>query len=92
MHARDQSSIFSTGRKFRSDYGLLLQLHTLTLVARSYAFLLQLWRKSCLISGFAPWQVVSNVQNKICNRKPRLKAILGVAREQLKVLHTVEAL
>ena len=64
----------------------------LSLVARSYAFLLQLWRKSCLISGFASWQVVSNVQNKICNRKPRLKAILGVAREQLKVLHTVEAL
>jgi len=26
MHARDQSSIFSTGGKFRSDYGLLLEL------------------------------------------------------------------
>ena len=39
MRARDQSSIFSTGGKFRPDYGLLLELHALTLVARSYAFL-----------------------------------------------------
>ena len=40
MHARDQSSIFSTGGKFRSDYGLLLELHTLTLVTCSYALTL----------------------------------------------------
>ena len=39
MRARDQSSIFSTGGKFHPDYGLLLELHTLTLVARSYALL-----------------------------------------------------
>ena len=39
MRARDQSSIFSTGGKFRLDYGLLLELHALTLVARSYALL-----------------------------------------------------
>ena len=39
-HARDQSSIFSTGGKFRLDYGLLLELHALTLVAHSYALLL----------------------------------------------------
>ena len=32
MRARDQSSIFSTGGKFRPDYGLLLELHALTLV------------------------------------------------------------
>ena len=32
MRARDQSSIFSTGRKFRLDYGLLLELHALTLL------------------------------------------------------------
>ena len=31
--ARDQSSIFSTGGKFSPDYGLLLELHALTLVA-----------------------------------------------------------
>ena len=36
MRARDQSSIFSTGGKFHPDYWLLLELHTLTLVARSY--------------------------------------------------------
>ena len=41
MHARDQSFILSIGRKFRPDYGLLLELHVhaLTLVARSYALL-----------------------------------------------------
>jgi len=41
MRARDQCSIFSTVQYFRPDYGLLLELHALTLVARSYAFLLQ---------------------------------------------------
>ena len=90
MHARDQSSIFSTGGKFRSDYGFLLQLHALTLVACSYALLLQLRRNLALYLVLS--QVVSKLQNKICNRKPRLKAILGVAREQFKVLHTVEPL
>ena len=39
MRARDQSSIFSTGGKFYPDYGLLLELHALTLVARSYVLL-----------------------------------------------------
>ena len=39
MCARDQSSIFSTGGKFCPDYGLLLELHALTLVGRSYALL-----------------------------------------------------
>ena len=53
MWACDQSSIFSTGGKFRSDYGLLLELHAITLVARSYAllvsrmvFITQLTRRS----------------------------------------------
>ena len=41
MHTRDQSYIFSTGGKFRTDYGLLLELHTLILVARSYALLME---------------------------------------------------
>jgi len=41
MRACDRSSIFSTGRKFRPDCGLLLELHALTLVARSYALLPQ---------------------------------------------------
>ena len=35
----DQSSIFSTGGKFRSEYGLLLELHGLTLVTCSYVLL-----------------------------------------------------
>ena len=39
MRARDQSSIFSTGGKFRPDYGLLLELHALNQVARYYALL-----------------------------------------------------
>ena len=37
--AHDQCTIFSIGRKFRPDYGLLLELHTLTLVAHSYVLL-----------------------------------------------------
>ena len=43
MRAHDQSSIFSIGGKFRSDYELLLELQALTLVARSYVLLL-LWQ------------------------------------------------
>ena len=39
MRACDQDSIFSTGRRFRPDYGLLLELHALTLVAHSYVLL-----------------------------------------------------
>ena len=39
MRARDQCTIFSTGGKFRPDYGFLLELHTLTVVARSYVLL-----------------------------------------------------
>jgi len=39
MRARDQSSIFSSGGKFHPDYGLLLEFHALTLVARSYVLL-----------------------------------------------------
>ena len=52
MRARDQSSIFSTGGKFRPDYGLLLELHALTLVSRSYALLLT-------------YIVVKNTQSKL---------------------------
>ena len=40
-HARDQCFIFSTGGKFHPDYRLLLELHALTLVARSYALLIK---------------------------------------------------
>ena len=39
MRACDQCTIFSTGEKFCPDYGLLLELHALTLVTRSYALL-----------------------------------------------------
>ena len=39
MRAHDQCSIFSTGGKFRPDYGLLLELHAFTLVVRSYVLL-----------------------------------------------------
>ena len=40
MRARDQSSIFSIGRKFHPDYGVLLELHALILVASSYVLLI----------------------------------------------------
>jgi len=39
MRACNQSTIFSIGGKFCPDYGLLLELHALTLVTRSYALL-----------------------------------------------------
>ena len=45
MRARDQSSIFITGGKFHHDYGLLLELHTLTLVTYSYALLVSVMRE-----------------------------------------------
>ena len=45
MRACDQSFIFSIGGKFRPDYGLLSELHTLTLVARSYALLIKVITK-----------------------------------------------
>jgi len=41
MQACDYNSIFSTGGKFRPFYGLLLELHTLTQVARSYVLLIE---------------------------------------------------
>ena len=58
MRARDQSSIFSTGGKFRPDCGLLLELHALTL---SRPFLCALvdtysaWADyvNCSVSGIA---------------------------------------
>ena len=65
MRARDQSSIFSTGRKFCPDYGILLELHTLTLVARSYA-LLPTYITRC---GWKEWREA----NKEC---PALSSLL----------------
>ena len=53
MRARDQSFIFSTGGKFRPDYGLLLELHALTLVARSYALLMWGLGLAPATSGFS---------------------------------------
>ena len=49
MRAHDQSSIFSIGGKFQPDYGLLLELHALTLVTRSYAVLPQIWNFSATL-------------------------------------------
>ena len=54
MRAHDQSSILE---KFCLDYGLLLELHALTLVTRSYALLaidiaeakVLLWRSMTLV-------------------------------------------
>ena len=55
MRARDQSSIFSTGRKFRPDYGLLLELHAFTLVARSYVLLIHVSLVPRLLSPSSFW-------------------------------------
>ena len=55
MRPHDQSTIFSTGGKFRPDYGLLLELHALTLVTHTYAGLVPghniLQNKQCLVLG-----------------------------------------
>ena len=45
--ACDQCTNFSTGGKFHPGYGLLLELHALTLVDRSYALLLQVMSSIC---------------------------------------------
>ena len=62
MRARDQSSIFSIGRKFCPDYGLILELHTLTLVARSYALLITVdshpSRCACVHVTLGKWATV----------------------------------
>ena len=64
MRARDQSSIFSTGGKFRPDYGLLLELHTLTLVAHSYALLL--W---CIVFTFEIYYTATECFALLCASK-----------------------
>ena len=69
MRARDQSSIFSTGGKFRPDYGLLLKLHALTLVARSYALLTNV---QCLAGGILSGHTCSMHQ---CIVSPDLRVV-----------------
>ena len=59
MRARDQSSIFSTGGKFRPDYGLLLELHALTLVAHSYALLVKYSVDVLLVRPNLPCQILT---------------------------------
>ena len=54
MRAHDQSYIFSTGWKFRPDYGLLLELHALALVGRSYALFDTSYGSDC--SFQQPWE------------------------------------
>ena len=66
-HARDHCTIFSNGGKFRPDYGLLLELHTLTLVARSYVLLRQEIPYSAKFSKdkiFADWPLTNFCRNK----------------------------
>ena len=65
MRARDQSSIFSTGGKFRPDYGLLLELHALTLVARSYALLPAL---NGTVMGMVDLRTAGFLSKVSCNR------------------------
>ena len=60
MRARDQSSIFSTGRKFHPDYGFLLELRALTLVASSYAlFVCNMTQPEMVSWTMVSWDVVS---------------------------------
>ena len=68
MRARDQSSIFSTGGKFRPDYGLLLELHALTLVARSYALLQTIMNQLNSTVGLTSRRLRENTWYKNSNR------------------------
>ena len=62
MRARDQSYIFSTGEKFCPDYGLLLELHALTLVARSYALL-----QSCSYASYSLIMEGKAIKESVCS-------------------------
>ena len=77
MRARDQSSIFSTGRKFRPDYGLLLELHALTLVARSYALLILMifkahQEKGVANTGCVPIKSMLSWGNVVCKKSEQV--------------------
>ena len=83
MCARDQSSIFSIGGKFRPDYGLLLELHALTLVARSYALLYMIMGRSkvhvytgFLVHYFTNIYIVSLILQQVM--KASLKQCLSI--------------
>ena len=67
MRACDQDSIFSTGRRFYPDYELLLELHALTLVARSFA-LLQVGAWAGLEAGM---NLIINYLYKDCKALPK---------------------
>ena len=58
MRARDQCTIFSTGGKFHPDYGLLLELHALTLVVRSYALLTYVITLFAMVALMTAWTKV----------------------------------
>ena len=62
MHTGDHSSIFNIAVKFRPDYGLLLELHALTLlVTRSYALLKQVFKH---INSYIVWVYQTAVLSK----------------------------
>ena len=52
VHVTRVLFICSTGEKFCPDYGLLLELHALTLVARSYALSVQVTIHTCILILF----------------------------------------
>ena len=77
MHAHDQSSISSTGRKFRPDYALLLELHALTLVARSYGLLPRYMRiksNHMLHLDLCTCKQNNNIENKLNSIIPNTPA------------------
>ena len=89
MRACDQSSIFSTGVKFRPDYGILLELHALTLVARSYALLLpfgqlvlQIYIWLCTLLLQLASREVRNLCSRICGR-PSLILTVFLATDEI---------
>ena len=74
MRARDQSSIFSTGGKFCPDYGLLLELHALALVGRSYA-LLVIYIATVLCKHAYCWHITT-IPGNHCTNSIKINSML----------------
>ena len=84
MRARDQCSIFSTGGKFRPNYGLLLELHALTLVTHSYELLvLFIATASDIMCTFFFTETPWNIRYKHPNSKLLIQRKMKIIRAHL---------
>ena len=85
MRARDQCSIFRTGGKFRPDYGLLLELHALTL-SRPFLCTLDITNAIILCLGLTLLFPVLFVLVFVSKLNPSLSLVPGPKRRRKKGL------